>query len=106
MGSIRRHRNAMTALLAEYSDIGPYGPHEVTDDFEDYLNKKRYFIEHTMRKGRWLNIHYMIFLDARIIMRCSLVCVKALSAMLVLRKPVRHRVNGSLLSILVNIPRH
>lgn len=42
MGSIRRHRNAMTALLAEYSDK-PLNALDTTEDFDDYLfAKKRY----------------------------------------------------------------
>ncbi|XP_075161563.1 neurotrophin 1 isoform X2 [Haematobia irritans] len=42
MGSIRRHRNAMTALLAEYNDKQPHGL-DSSDGFDDYFhsNKRR-----------------------------------------------------------------
>ncbi|KAM7357695.1 neurotrophin 1 isoform 1-T1 [Cochliomyia hominivorax] len=41
LGSIRRHRNAMTALLAEYTDK-PSNALDNSDDFDDYIfNKKR-----------------------------------------------------------------
>ncbi|XP_059224692.1 neurotrophin 1 [Stomoxys calcitrans] len=39
MGSIRRHRNAMTALLAEYND--KLHNVESSDDFDEYFNSKK-----------------------------------------------------------------
>lgn len=36
MGSIRRHRNAMTALLAEYNDKASNAV-DTTEDFDDYI---------------------------------------------------------------------
>lgn len=41
MGSIRRHKNAMSALLAEFYDK-PNNNLEFSDDFDDFsLSKKR-----------------------------------------------------------------
>ncbi|XP_037819156.1 neurotrophin 1 isoform X2 [Lucilia sericata] len=40
MGSIRRHRNAMTALLAEYNDK-PLNSIDTTEDFDDYIYGKK-----------------------------------------------------------------
>lgn len=41
MGSIRRHKNAMSALLAEFYDK-PNNNLEFGDEFDDYIvNKKR-----------------------------------------------------------------
>lgn len=45
MGSIKRHRNAMVALLAEYIDRGPNAIESNHESNDFVLDQKRYLIE-------------------------------------------------------------
>lgn len=45
MGSIKRHRNAMVALLAEYIDRAPNAIEANTENNDYVLDQKRYFIK-------------------------------------------------------------